>query len=283
MLGLPATPEVAAIAGMLTPLRDAAVATLGFTLDKVVISYPVFPGLPRHDIDDALDFVGLRSWLSEKQAGAGLYPTLLTEAHAVYAAYGKGLCQNHKNLFDCWEEEENMPSEQLLVLGFTGKDLHGEVTRLQSPFDWRQQLSGKFLDLKAGLDSMRDFESPEVFWERVENSLVKFLQRVPRLPTGIMLVGENATMPEFRAAVANALRRGNPTRKAGDNLDPAFQSTDSTVSPLYASSRGAALYARWRQEEPMGCWEWDECMAERQKERSQGGEELPERRKSELK
>jgi len=39
------------------------------------------------------------------------------------------------------------------------------------------------------------------------------------------------------------------------------------VDPTFAAARGAALYARRRQEAPFGCVERDECKEEKQRER----------------
>jgi len=43
--------------------------------------------------------------------------------------------------------------------------------------------------------------------------------------------------------------------------------------PLFAAAKGAALYARWRQEIPWGCWESDKCEEGRRKERGETGEQ----------
>lgn len=39
------------------------------------------------------------------------------------------------------------------------------------------------------------------------------------------------------------------------------------TDPLFAAARGAALYARWRQEAPYDCEEEEKCEEQRQRER----------------
>jgi hypothetical protein len=41
---------------------------------------------------------------------------------------------------------------------------------------------------------------------------------------------------------------------------------DIVADPLYAAARGAALYARWRQEVPWDCVEGEGCNDERERE-----------------
>lgn len=270
-LGRPATPDVGTLAGMLMALRDAVSLALARPLASVAVSHPPVSGLAAYDLADALEHAGLRPWLTSEPAEAGLYPARLTEAHAVFAAYGQGLCNNYKDLFECWEEEERMVHHTALLVGFTRGDLRAEVVALRAPFEWDQGVVDMFVDLGAGLDGMGNFESAVAFWAHVRDQLTAVARRA-RL-TRVMLVGENVTDSRFIDVLKDALGGSGYAVGGGMIQDEAHilavPDRDGVVDPTFASARGAAQYARWRQEAPFGCRERRECEEEREKERAQ--------------
>ncbi|KXX75399.1 hypothetical protein MMYC01_208133 [Madurella mycetomatis] len=270
-LGRPATPDVGTLAGMLMILRDTVSRALASPLDSIAVSHPPISGLAAYDLSDALEHAGLQSWLTSEPAEAGLYPARLTEAHAVFAAYGQGLCNNYKDLFECWEEEERMVHHTVLLVGFTRRDLRAEVVSLRAPFEWDQGVVEMFVDLGAGLDGMGNFESAVAFWAHVRDRLTAIARRA-RL-TRVMFVGENVTDPMFIDVLKDALARSGYTVGGGVIQDEAHilvvPASDDMVDPQFASARGAAQYARWRQEAPFGCRERRECEEERERERAQ--------------
>ncbi|KAH0601138.1 hypothetical protein MHUMG1_00009 [Metarhizium humberi] len=239
-LGRPATADVGILARHLGRLRDAAQRRLpGQDVDSVAISL----------------------------SPAGLYPTLLTEPHAVYAAHGQGLCHDYKNLFECWEEEEHFARETLLVAGLTPTELRVEVAQLKAPFAWYQALEDYVIELRAGLDSLPVFASPQAYWEHGQTTLEAFLSQIRGpLPTSIMLLSADATRPEFSQALRHALSHYH---YIGTNMtEPKYHTALQGFPVQFGPSRGAAQYARWRREAPMGCREDRRCDDERNKERS---------------
>ncbi|GAB1316056.1 hypothetical protein MFIFM68171_06266 [Madurella fahalii] len=268
-LGRPATPDVGILAGMFMALRDAVSLALASPLDSVAVAHPPIPGLAAYDVADALEYAGLRSWLTSETAGAGLYPARLTEAHAVFAAEGQGLCNNYKDLFECWDEQERMVHHTVLLVGFTRVDLRAEVAPLRAPFHWDQSVLEMFVDLGAGLDGMDDFESEVAFWARVHDRLTAVARRT-RL-TRVMLVGENVTDPKFLSVLKDALAGSRYAVGSGEIQGEervlVVPERDRMVDPMFASARGAAQYARWRQEAPFGCREQRRCDEDRERER----------------
>ncbi|KPM37523.1 hypothetical protein AK830_g9048 [Neonectria ditissima] len=255
---------------MLISLRNVTSVTIATPLDLVSVSHPPISGLTEYDLPDALEHAGLRPWLSSElpqpKVGwpplpeAGMYPTHLTEGHAVFAAHKHGLCENYKNLFDCWDEEEKMPLEMALVAGFTKSDLRAEVMRIEAPFDWFQSVLDSFVDLAAGLDAIGKFGSEEAFWEHVRNRLAEVVKRLPSRLTMVLLTGETATHPRFLGALRDAL--GNEVEAAlvadGEGGD---------INSAFANARGSAQYSRWRQEAPVGSEEPKTCSVERGRHR----------------
>jgi hypothetical protein len=254
---------------MLTTLRDETSSVLSLPpespLDRVVVTRPALSGLTGEDLSDALEYAGLRSWLiSPRKRKAGLYPTDLTEAHAVFAANGNGLCANYKDLFECWDEEERMPYHTVFLASFTQQGLHATVEVMRAPFHWPQRPLSHVTDLDAGLACMDKYDSPADFWAHVREQLASLAQRSSTTITKVLLTGENATEPDFLAALRDGL--AGFMRVGGAEIE-------TIADPTFAGARGAALYARWRQEAPFGCRERAKCEEERKKERADSSQE----------
>lgn len=284
-LGWPATTEVGILAGMLASLRDATNNALASPLDRVAVTHPPIPGLTEYDLSDALEHVGLRPWLASHlprpKIGwpplpeAGLYPEQLTEGRAVFAAHKRGLCEKYQNLWDCKEEEDQMKLEAVMVVGFTKGDLRAEVVRLRAPFDWNQGIEERLVDFSAGLDAIDNFESHTAYWAHVRNRLQTLLLKLPIRLTMVLLAGEKATHTGFLISLRDALMESEYV--LGDNEGQVLVIGDEggVIDPVFASARGAAQYARWRQEAPIGCEEPQDCQGQRAKEISHSeGERL---------
>jgi len=113
-LGRPVTKDVGIVSNLLSSLRAVTEAQLEQTLDRVVVTTPQFPDLIREDLQDAIEYAGLRSWLDYSLP----YPTMLYAPNAAYAANGQGLCKERENLYTCLEEAEDgdIPLEQLYAI-----------------------------------------------------------------------------------------------------------------------------------------------------------------------
>lgn len=265
---------------MLVSLRDATSVAVTSPLDRVAVSHPRIQGLAEVDLWDALEYARLRPWVAANLPRpkvvlplppAGGYPSQLLESYAVFAAHGKGLCKHYKNFWRCAEEQDNAPLETTLVVGITPTDLRGEIIRTWSAFTLLQPRKGDriFVDLELGLATLGDRSD---FWDRVTERLQGFCGTVPEgfhLDT-VLLTGENATHPTFLQALRSALLgSGYTQRKADSDQKEMFaheMERNAAIDPIFASARGAAQYARWRQEAPIGCEEQDRCEEERRRE-----------------
>ena len=85
-------------------------------LDRIIVTTPQFPGLTREDLNDAIEYAGLRSWQEYRLP----YPTMLYSSNAAYAASGRGLCEEWDNIYACLEEAEDgdIPLEQVYAVTF---------------------------------------------------------------------------------------------------------------------------------------------------------------------
>ncbi|KAF5557650.1 chitinase [Fusarium phyllophilum] len=281
-IGRPATPDVGIIASMLVSLRDVTSTAVTSPMDRVAVSHSQIQGLAEPDLWDALEYAHMRPWVA---AGlprpkvvlplplAGGYPSRLLESYAVFAGHGKGLCKHYKNFWQCEEEQDNVPLETTLVVGISPTDLRGDIIRTWSAFTDLQPRRGDrtFVDLELGLATSEDKRD---FWASVTERLQGFCGTVPeafRLDT-ILLTGENATHPAFLQALRSALVGNRYLQResdSGENISSAHEG-EAVVDPVFAGARGAAQYARWRQEAPIGCEEQDRCEEERRREEKHG-------------
>ncbi|KAF4450463.1 hypothetical protein F53441_6462 [Fusarium austroafricanum] len=279
-IGRPATPDVGVLGAMLVSLRDATV--VNGPLDRVAVSHPRVNGLVEEDIWDALEYARLRPWVADLPRpkpflpwpDAGAYPTQLTEAHAVLAAHGKGLCKHYKHYWECEEELSKAPLETTVVVGLTKTDLRAEVVRTTSAFTWLQPTKDEraFVSLTLGLDNRHTFSSEAKFWSHVVYKLrVFFTWELPdeaRL-SEVLLVGENSTHPVFLDALEEALVDSGYNLQDGSDAGARVRVVSGQgkpIDPVFASARGAAQYARWRQEAPVGCYEQERCEKKRREE-----------------
>lgn len=111
-LGRPATQDVGILSSVLSELKAAAEKQLSTPIDRVIVTSPGFEALTTEDLNDALEYAGLRSWLIYPLP----YPTRISEANAAFAANGNGLCKRYTNLYECQDEYEDMPLHQVYAV-----------------------------------------------------------------------------------------------------------------------------------------------------------------------
>ncbi|KAK1765028.1 hypothetical protein QBC33DRAFT_517234 [Phialemonium atrogriseum] len=211
------------------------------------------PATPDEDLNDAIEHAGLDSWLTLPMP----YPQRLVESRAAFAGSGYGLCQNYKDLYRCEEEYESMAWETVYFVFFSRHALYASLDTFQAAFGLDPLSEPHVLDFESGFSNLPTFASPSAFWSHVRDQLMILPSKSPRRITKLLLGGENATDPDFIATLRDALGA------------PASLSDDGIPDPTFAAARGAALYARWRQEAPWDCVEDDECDTKRERERGE--------------
>ena len=102
LLGRPSTSEVGILSTILSSLAVQTEAKLNQTIDKVVVTTPFFPALTDKDLNDALEYAGLRSWLVYPLP----YPKMIYTSNAAFAGNGQGLCTHWDHLYACHDELE---------------------------------------------------------------------------------------------------------------------------------------------------------------------------------
>lgn len=113
-LGRPATPDVGILGSFIQQLSRASTVMLHDRIDRVVMTAPPFPALTQQDINDAMEYAGLQSWLTLPFP----YPRRLSSSRAAFGAHGHGLCHDYKDLYNSKDEEDEMPLETVYFVSY---------------------------------------------------------------------------------------------------------------------------------------------------------------------
>ena len=122
------------------------------------------------------------------------------------------------------------------------------------------------------------YDSPFAYWADVHDHLQTLPSTVAeqgRPISAVVLLGENTGIPEFLTLLRDALSGVGVTTKAmmwdqdrdhetqvsadGEGKRMVRARLEAVADPLWTAARGAALYARLRQEMPWNCIEATEC------------------------
>jgi hypothetical protein len=255
--GLPATANVGVLASLLAALKLATTEALAQPIDHVAVTRPSIPAFTQEDLDDALEYAGLRGWLGDSR---GFQPKHVVESQAAFAGSGHGLCTSYQDVMECYEGTAH-PKSLGLFISLTSHALYASLDTMKEAYPRWKRDGPRVLDFGAGLDSRSRFPSDGDYWAHIRTLIVK-LARQNSQPVSILLLGgENATNSMFLATVRDALAWLTPTLLL--NVD-----ATTVVDPTFAAARGMAIYARRRQEAPGHCVERDRCDEEREKQRA---------------
>jgi hypothetical protein len=173
-----------------------------------------------------------------------------------------------------WAQGVLADSFLFVLLRFTNATLHTAVSYINYAFvrDSDTHIAAPHL----GLSMLSAYYSPSAYWADVHDHL----QTLPRAfaergrpISAVVLLGENAAMPEFLTVLRDALGgvavttipltwdedRGDEIPVSAEGRRMVRVSSEALADPLWAAARGAARYARLRQEVPWNCMEPEEC------------------------
>ncbi|QIX01627.1 hypothetical protein AMS68_007144 [Peltaster fructicola] len=274
LLGLPATPQCATLALMVSKLLEATQARLGDeAVTAVVLTSPDRIRLTEEEIGDILDHLKLRNLMKGPYSLYQLYAT-----SAAYAGHGKGLCRTYIDAYACESEESNLPQQRVLHVDFNMESLSGTIKSLQTAHDG--SVDASFIDPDLGMrhkDVQRvsmttDSDNSRQYWTTISTRVEELANSLNRVymphVTDLLLTGPFATDKRFQAAIRTALhglvahddvlavlQDGNDTIRDQDRRRSVFE---------FATARGAAEIAKRRQEGPVNCAQSDECRRRRE-------------------
>ncbi|KAL2038571.1 hypothetical protein N7G274_008619 [Stereocaulon virgatum] len=269
ILGRPATKDVGILSTLIGSLATTTAHELNRTLNRVVVATPDFPALTSEDLNDAIEYVGLESWLVYPIP----YPKMLYTANAAFAGSGRGLCTEWRNIYACGDEvmDGDIPMERVFAVSFTNTTLITSVSHIDYAFDPLDH-DTHLVAPNLGLASLASYPSPTEYWVAVTQHLQllpgRFAEKGQQI-SSLVLSGESATLPEFSKALKDALGGvwTAALEKGGEEMG----------DPRWVTARGAARYASIRQQVPWNCGEREECYS------SEGDKNVSQTIKNELK
>lgn len=264
-LGRPADPETTVLADMMSRLTIETEAVLGDAqkVTAAVLSSPDRIRLTNEEITDVFDYLGLRILMAEPDALDSLYAT-----SSAYAGFGRGLCEKYADAYACAREESHFPTQRLLHLDFSPHSLSGTIQSLRSVKDG--SVDQAFIDPSLRLGNLDELDcKPELkpeqesaYWTAVTNHIRSLVQTFKPQITQLILTGSSASDSQFKARVMDALRDlvAEDTLKVLDEKgEDGSDGEDESPDFIFATAKGAAEFAKRRQEGPVRCVEGQKC------------------------
>ena len=280
-LGRPGTPKTVILAELISMLKTATESQLGGgNVAAAVLSSPDQIRLTAEEITDVFDCLGMRNLMAEPDTLEDLYAT-----SAAYTGLGMGLCRQYTDPYACEREEYHFPTQRLLHLDFTPESLSGTIKSLKSSKDG--SVEETFIDLDLGLGRLGEVDTismprPQdstVYWKAIASRIRALVRSFKPQITQLILTGSSATDRQFKAVVKDALRDLVAKSALEILLDNDKATNDDEMDRgqvtkfVFATAKGAAEFAKRRQEGPVRCVESDECKQVRDRERLVRGEE----------
>lgn len=262
--------DVEIISELLERLKVSTENEISQPLDRVAVATPGISSISSL-VNAALEDLNLSTWVGDSP----WYPRRLAEADAIYAANGFGLCSKYQDLWQCTDEFEDSLDTSFFTIFYSRHLLYTSITQTisgeaLSRFNWD---TVQLLDFELGLDRLLQTNgSHDALWSRLRSKLLVLPREYPYSLSHILLAGESATHPHFLATLKDALAEIMPILPVDLQTNVPDHADSATVSkivdPTFAASRGAALYARRRQEVQGHCTESPECESIRERERA---------------
>lgn len=251
LLGRPSTTEIGIIASFLSEIKTKVQELTGLSVDQAVIAIPNLfetDNIQRQqfqlDVDEASTHAGIKPIFE---------PNWISAASAGVASQGWGLCSNYTDILTCEAEEETMPIETVLTVEYTKNALVVAMFRLQTANSVSDKFTRVYFDIGA------NHEQEEDHWTIVKHRIQNLSMNIyKKMPTKVLVTGAAASSTEFLEALREALE--------GLGIDKAFNETvASGYDPVFVVARGAAEFAKRKQEMPRYCIEADQCKDIRKK------------------
>ncbi|KAJ5462799.1 hypothetical protein N7475_007743 [Penicillium sp. IBT 31633x] len=254
-LGRPVKPDDVEIIGdLLRQLTASTEKEISQPLDRVAVTSPGFQSLNTPTINAALRMLNLRTWVGD----ALFYANRLAEGDAVYAANGYGLCTNYLDRGLCSYEFAETPDPIVFLVSYNRNLLYTSIVEGDTSEAFRRLalVQAQLVDYDVGLDRLLE-KDEDALWDRLRSQL-QILPREFKYPiTHLLLAGESVTNPRFLGIL----------RESMAEVSPNLANIKVAIDPTFAAARGAAIYARRRQEVQRECSERSECEEKRAHER----------------
>lgn len=233
-LGFPASNDVGLLSELIRHLRTRTEASLGHSIDSVVVSFSRNIALYEEDINDALEYAGLKPLIGSS------FDRQPHELAVALAGSGLGLCENYSNAEKCKEEEDRFPRQQVLAISYTKDAFEAALSTIDNAYQPYEPKNSHFIDWNLGEGSLADYSRVDAYWAVVRRKMLELSYRdyVKKPITQVVLLGESARGESFQRVLLAALHEFQ------DEL-PTIHRAD----PLYLAAKGAAEFAKRAQEQ----------------------------------
>jgi hypothetical protein len=236
---------------------------LGDTVNAAVTARPKLPGLTGEDLEDAMEYAGMKMLNSYNYKGSEI-----SETSAAFAGTGKGLCSNPEDIESCEDEEVEIPCKYILAVSFTNTALTFAFTVLTYAHSGYEYIYRPYVYM--GLNAMERYSNQTKYWEAVGQRIRNFNTYPERIDT-VLVMGEAASNEDFQKTLRDALRDYRPPVES-DMPDPDVPKLDvptpdilgalnasAKFDPLSLAARGAAEFAKRFQVMTWNCMEPGKC------------------------
>lgn len=233
-LGFPASNDVGLLSELIHHLRTQTEASLGQSIDFVVVSFSRNIALYEEDINDAIEYAGL------KPLTGSSFDQQPHELAVAFAGSGLGFCEHYNDVEKCKEEENRLPREQVLAISYTKDAFEVSLSTIDNAYQPYEPKNSHFIDWNLGEGSLADYSRVDAYWAVVRRKMLELSYRdyVKKPITQVVLLGESALGETFQRVLLAALHEFQ------DEL-PTIHRAD----PLYLAAKGAAEFAKRAQEQ----------------------------------
>ncbi|KAJ5992124.1 hypothetical protein N7451_007848 [Penicillium sp. IBT 35674x] len=257
--------DIEIISDLLQKLQASTKKEISQPLDRVAVAAPDFTSITP-TINAALKDLNIRTLVGDSR----YYLRRLVEADAIYASNGYGLCTNYHDRWECIDELEGLPDSHVFTIFYSRHLLYTSIIRPScgQALDGLNWDEAQIMDFEVGLDRLLQTNGSDALWARLRSQLSVLPREYRRPITHVLLAGESVTQPHFLATLRDVLSEILQSSVDLQNVLDADSAVSKIVDPTFAASRGAALYARRRQEVQSECWEPPRCEDIRRRERA---------------
>ena len=242
--GMPASDDTSALVSPLQVLKtDTNVWLRRRGMDEmqvVFVTVPLLSAMYMEDLVDAAAFVGLQVLtLPRRNPLSGHLP--VTEINTAFAGMGLGL----DGIFPSKIETEPWSTDTFSVL-FTKKALTAQVSSIKQASNW--PMAKGIANFGLGLEAM-DIMGNETYWHAIHSALKDALDSDPYWHRRgytlgrVIVYGEAAENDIFQRVLREEVEAAQLSNE--EEKQPRFWSVD----PVFAGSRGAAIFGNWCQRE----------------------------------
>lgn len=233
-LGFPASDDVGLLSELIRHLCKLTEASLGQSIDSVVVSFSHNIALYEEDINDAIEYAGLKVLTGRS------FDQQPHQLAAAFAGSGLGLCEHYNDAEKCKEQETHFPREQVLAISYTVDALEVSLSAVESAYQPYEPKNSHFIDWDVGEGLLAGYSRADAYWVVVRRKILELSYRdyVKKPITHVLLLGESALGETFQRVLLAALH--------------GFQDEMPTIhraDPLYVAAKGAAEFAKRAQEQ----------------------------------